>query len=89
MLSMSFIYLSKYQRAFFKSSIPFFLLYRDTYLMTLAIHQLNSPSFAVIYSSGDIFISVERVVENASKYNVDVLDELRRVMIHGVLHFCG
>lgn len=39
--------------------------------------------------SGDIFISVERVEENASKYHVSFLDELHRVMVHGVLHLCG
>jgi len=29
------------------------------------------------------------VVENAKKYNVSADDELRRVMVHGLLHFCG
>jgi probable rRNA maturation factor len=39
--------------------------------------------------SGDIFISVERVEENARKFRVDFEEELKRVMIHGVLHLCG
>lgn len=39
--------------------------------------------------SGDIFISVERVEENASKYRVTFVDELHRVMVHGILHLCG
>ncbi len=39
--------------------------------------------------NGDIIISVERVKENAHQFNVSVEDELRRVMIHGVLHLCG
>ena len=39
--------------------------------------------------SGDIFISVERVRENASLYQFLFLDELHRVMIHGVLHLLG
>ena len=39
--------------------------------------------------SGDIFISIERVIENSREFNVSLLDELHRVMIHGVLHFCG
>ena len=39
--------------------------------------------------SGDIFISIEQVRENASFYNVLEADELRRVMIHGVLHLIG
>jgi len=39
--------------------------------------------------SGDIFISIERVRENASIFNVSFNEELLRVMIHGVLHYCG
>lgn len=37
----------------------------------------------------DIFISVERVSENASTYQITVLQELYRVMIHGALHLSG
>ena len=39
--------------------------------------------------SGDIFISVERVRENAAEFGVVFEDELRRVMAHGILHYCG
>jgi rRNA maturation RNase YbeY len=39
--------------------------------------------------SGNIAISVDRVKENAIQNGVDFEDELRRVMIHGVLHFIG
>ena len=39
--------------------------------------------------SGDIYVSVDRVVENASKYKVPVIHELYRVMIHGILHMVG
>ena len=38
---------------------------------------------------GDIFISVERVKENASDFNVSFEEELMRVMVHGILHYCG
>lgn len=38
---------------------------------------------------GDIFISVERVRDNAADFNVSFEDELKRVMVHGVLHYCG
>ena len=36
--------------------------------------------------SGDILISIERVKENAKLFNVSVLNELQRVMVHGLLH---
>ncbi len=39
--------------------------------------------------SGDIFISLERVRENAKNYNKKTLDEIHRVIIHGVLHLCN
>ncbi|MNN24672.1 Endoribonuclease YbeY [compost metagenome] len=39
--------------------------------------------------AGDIFISVERIQENAQKFKVDERDELHRVIIHGVMHLCG
>ena len=39
--------------------------------------------------SGDIFISIDRVLENSKDFKVNFVDELHRVMIHGVLHFCG
>jgi probable rRNA maturation factor len=38
---------------------------------------------------GDVFISIERVRENATDFKVSFEDELRRVMVHGVLHYCG
>jgi len=39
--------------------------------------------------NGDICISVERVKENALKFNCSFMEELRRVMVHGILHLCG
>ena len=38
---------------------------------------------------GDIFISVDRVRDNAIDFNVSFDEELKRVIIHGVLHYCG
>jgi rRNA maturation RNase YbeY len=38
---------------------------------------------------GDIFISTERIQENAKRYKVEKEEELRRVMAHGVLHLIG
>ncbi len=39
--------------------------------------------------SGDIFISIDRVRDNAKSYGVRVNEELHRVMVHGLLHLCG
>jgi rRNA maturation RNase YbeY len=39
--------------------------------------------------SGEVFISVDRVRENAKEFHQDFNDEIKRVMIHGVLHLCG
>ena len=39
--------------------------------------------------SGDIFISIERVKENAAGLKLSFMEELQRVMIHGVLHLMG
>ena len=37
----------------------------------------------------NIFISIERVKDNAADFNVSFDEELKRVMVHGVLHYCG
>jgi probable rRNA maturation factor len=39
--------------------------------------------------SGDLFISIERILDNCNSLNVRFIDEVHRVMIHGVLHLCG
>jgi rRNA maturation RNase YbeY len=39
--------------------------------------------------SGDIFISIDRIKENAEAFDIKFEEELHRVMIHGVLHLCG
>ena len=39
--------------------------------------------------AGDIFIDVETVADNARLYGADRLTEMRRVVVHGVLHLCG
>lgn len=38
---------------------------------------------------GDIFVSIERVRENAIEFDVTFDEELKRVLAHGVLHYCG
>jgi rRNA maturation RNase YbeY len=39
--------------------------------------------------SGDLLISIDRVVDNAASERIDVVSELNRVVVHGVLHLCG
>lgn len=70
----------------------------DAYLHKLNVQFLNHDTLTDIISfdnslgkqiHGEIYISIERVKENASTYRVAFLEELHRVIIHGVLHFCG
>jgi rRNA maturation RNase YbeY len=39
--------------------------------------------------NGDLFISIDRIIENAEKFNESVEKEILRVMVHGVLHLIG
>ncbi len=39
--------------------------------------------------AGDIFIDVETVADNARQYGAATIEEMRRVVVHGVLHLCG
>jgi probable rRNA maturation factor len=70
----------------------------DAYLLNLNETYLDHDTLTDIISfdycvgnelHGDIFISIERVRENAVDFNVTFDEELKRVMIHGVLHYCG
>jgi rRNA maturation RNase YbeY len=70
----------------------------DEYLLKLNVEFLEHDTFTDIISfdytlgkliSGDIFISVERVRENAQNFNQSFDNELNRVIIHGILHYLG
>ena len=70
----------------------------DEYLLEINKQYLNHDYYTDIISfdytenevvSGDIFISIDRVKENALDYGVSFDNELKRVVIHCVLHFCG
>ena len=75
-----------------------FAFFSDEDLKALNIKHLSHDYYTDVISfdesknnvlNGNIAISVERVIENAAKYSVSFEEELRRVMIHGVLHFMG
>jgi rRNA maturation RNase YbeY len=70
----------------------------DEYLHKINLEYLNHDTLTDIISfdytmgneiSGDIFVSVERVKDNANDFNVAFDEELKRVLVHGVLHYCG
>ncbi len=70
----------------------------DDYLHKINVDFLNHDTLTDIISfdysvgkelHGDIYISVERVEDNAKDFDVSFEDELARVMIHGILHYCG
>ena len=70
----------------------------DDYLYKINLEYLNHDTLTDVISfdytvgnelNGDIFISVERVQDNANDFNVSFEEELKRVLVHGVLHYCG
>ena len=70
----------------------------DKYLQDINIKYLNHSTLTDIVTfnynekdiiSGDLFISVERVKENADSFKQLLFDELKRVIIHGALHLLG
>ncbi|HYG01703.1 MAG TPA: rRNA maturation RNase YbeY [Chryseosolibacter sp.] len=76
-----------------------FIFCSDDYLLKINRAYLNHDYYTDIITfptnnssatiAGDIFISIDRVTENASAFNSSLDMELRRVMIHGVLHLLG
>jgi rRNA maturation RNase YbeY len=74
------------------------IFYNDEQLFVLNKQYLNHNTYTDIitfdYSEknilhGDICISIERLIENSEKFNSTFDEELRRVMVHGILHLCG
>jgi probable rRNA maturation factor len=70
----------------------------DDYLYDINVKHLNHNTLTDIISfdyslgkvvSGDIYISVERVDENARDRGIEFEDELHRIMVHGMLHYIG
>jgi rRNA maturation RNase YbeY len=71
----------------------------DAYLLEMNQSYLNHDTYTDIITFdnsetdenvlGDIFISIDRIKENAKNFGVTETDELHRVMIHGLLHLLG
>ncbi len=70
----------------------------DNYLHKMNVEYLDHDTLTDIITfdytsgnivSGDVFISIERVKENAAQFEVSFEKELSRVMVHGVLHLLG
>lgn len=70
----------------------------DEYILEINKQYLDHDYYTDIISfdysvgnelNGDIFVSIERVKENATDFNAPFDEELKRVIIHGILHYCG
>jgi probable rRNA maturation factor len=71
----------------------------DTYLARINREYLHHNTYTDIITfdlseskaaiSGEIYISIDRIRENAVLYNTSFRDELHRVIFHGALHLCG
>lgn len=76
-----------------------YVLCSDEYLLEMNKQYLDHDYYTDILTfdnsesdteiEGDIFISLERVRENAANESVSSDEELRRVLAHGILHLCG
>lgn len=76
-----------------------FIFCSDAHLLSINQRYLNHNTYTDIITFdnssengqivGDIFISIERVLENALSYKVSERDELHRIMVHGILHLLG
>ena len=75
-----------------------FIFCSDDYLLNLNQRFLKHDTLTDIITfdnsmgslvSGEVYISYDRVIENAQIYECAIENELKRVMIHGVLHLCG
>jgi rRNA maturation RNase YbeY len=75
-----------------------YIFCNDNYLHNINVKTLKHNTLTDIISfdyttgnliSGDIYISVDRVKDNAGDIGIEFRDELHRVMVHGILHYCG
>lgn len=86
------------QKEAFMSGEVSIIFTSDEYLLNLNKSALNHDYYTDIITfdycqdktiNGDLFISIDRVKDNAQQFNQTFLKELSRVMIHGIMHLCG
>ena len=76
-----------------------FIFCQDDFLHQINVAYLNHDTLTDVITfpyadsedviDGEIYISIDRIKENAKMYQVAMMQELYRIMVHGVLHLCG
>jgi len=71
----------------------------DQYLHKVNVEYLNHDTYTDVITfdnsedkktiEGDIFVSIERIVDNSNILNTLLEEEIKRVIVHGLLHLCG
>lgn len=81
-----------------KPGVISYIFCSDDFLLDINVRFLQHDYYTDVISfdytekevvSGDIMISVDRVKENAKNLGISYLDELKRIMVHGLLHLIG
>ncbi len=75
------------------------ILCSDEYLFKMNVQYLKHKSYTDIITfdqseskgevSGELYLSIDRIKDNAKTLNINLIDELHRVIVHGTLHLCG
>tara|TARA_B100001540_G_C15802455_1_gene640529 strand:- start:40 stop:480 length:441 start_codon:yes stop_codon:yes gene_type:complete len=84
------------KRSFEKLNI---ILEDDEYLRSLKKQYFNQNVYTDVIAfnlsdsgfpiDGEIYISLPRIIDNANKYNSNLNNEFKRIIVHGLLHLCG
>ncbi len=75
------------------------ILCSDEYLFKMNVQYLKHKTYTDIITfdqseskgevSGELYLSIDRIKDNAKTLNINLVDELHRVVVHGTLHLCG
>ena len=92
------VLISKYKKDVTTAELSY-IFCKDAFLLEMNNNFLDHDTFTDIITfdlseskkamAGEIYISTERVKENAKTYKTTYREELHRVIFHGVLHLCG